>query len=294
MIVDAHTHVFSDAVLQRRHLYAERDTWFDQLHPQGSRYLASPRRLIRTMDANGVDVAFALSFGWGDQALCVEQNECVLAAARDYPGRVIPFCSVQPAAGKGAIAEIERVAGMGCRGIGELFPDGQGFSLADAAVMAPLLEACAAHGLVLLVHGSEPVGRLYPGKGRTTPDRLVALAEIAAEVAPEVPIICAHLGGGLPFYELMPEVRRLASTVYYDTGAAAYLYEPRVLALVAGIAPGRLLFGSDYPVIGMGRMLAYARAAGLSPEDETALLGASAARLLRLDPPAASRRRGSG
>jgi uncharacterized protein len=204
---------------------------------------------------------------------------------------VVPFCSVQPAAGKGAIAEIERVARLGCRGIGELFPDGQDFSLADAAVMAPLLEACAAHGLVLLVHGSEPVGHLYPGKGRTTPDRLVALAAIAADVAPDLPIICAHLGGGLPFYELMPEVRRLASGLHYDTAAAAYLYQPQVLSLVAGIAGGRLLFGSDYPVIGMGRMLAYARAADLSPADEAALLGASAARLMGLD---GSRASGSG
>jgi predicted TIM-barrel fold metal-dependent hydrolase len=281
VIVDAHTHVFSDAVRQRRHTFAERDTWFGLLHPPGSRYLASPRRLIATMDANGVAVAIALSFGWADQALCAEQNECVLAAAGQYPDRIVPFCAVQPAAGPAALAELERVARAGCRGVGELFPDGQGFAVDDARVMGPLLEACAALGLVLLVHGSEPLGRAYPGKGRTTPDRLAGLAELAGEVAPDLPIVCAHLGGGLPFYELMPDVRRRIGRLYYDTGAAAYLYDSAALAVVANLAPERLLFGSDYPVIGQRRMLGFA-AAGLPEERRAAVLGGNAARLLGL------------
>jgi predicted TIM-barrel fold metal-dependent hydrolase len=281
VIVDVHTHVFSSAVLQRRHAFAERDAWFARLHPPGSRYLASPRRLIGSMDASGVDVAVALSFGWADQALCAEQNECVLAAARRFPGRIVPFCTVQPGAGRAALDELERVARAGCRGIGELYPDGQGFAVDDAGVMGPILEACAALGLVLLVHGSEPVGRAYPGRGCTTPDRLVALADLAGRVAPDLPIVCAHLGGGLPFYELMPDVRRRTGRLYYDTAAAAYLYDPAALAAVEVVAPERLLFGSDYPVIGQRRMLDFARA-GVPEAGRDAVLGGNAARLLGL------------
>jgi len=283
VIVDAHTHVFSDAVLQRRAEFAERDRWFAHLHPPGTKRLASPGRLVATMDAAGVDVAVALSFGWADQGLCDEQNDCGLEAARRFPGRVVPFCTVQPLAGAAAFAELERVARLGCRGIGELFPDGQGFSLDDAKVMGPLLEACAALDLALLVHGSEPVGRIYPGKGQTTPDRLLALARLAGEVAPHTPLIFAHLGGGLPFYELMPDVRALTTNVFYDTAAAAYLYDPPVLAHVARWAPDRLLFGSDYPVIGMRRMLDYARE-GLPEVAQTPALGATAVRLFGLAP----------
>lgn len=278
-VLDAHTHVFSAAVLRHRRRYAERDRWFAQLNPPGSRRLASPARLIETMDAAGVGAACALSFGWADQGLCVEENDCVLDAARRYPGRVIPFCTVQPAAGPAAVGEIERVARLGCRGIGELFPDGQDFAPDDRGVLGPVLEACAAHKLALLVHGSEPLGRSYGGKGCTTPDRLFALARLSAAVAPDLRVICAHLGGGLPFYETMPEVQRLAPNLYYDTGAAAFLYTPAALRLVAAVAPDRLLFGSDYPVIGMARMVDYVRAAGLSPETERAVLGGNAARL---------------
>jgi predicted TIM-barrel fold metal-dependent hydrolase len=281
-VVDVHTHVFSAAVLRRRQEYAARDRWFAHLHPPGSRRLASPARLVAAMDTAGVDVACALSFGWADQGLCVQENDCVLDAARRHPGRILPFCTVQPGAGAAAVAEIERVARLGCRGIGELFPDGQEFSLEDGAVLGPVIEACAAHQLVLVVHGSEPVGRSYAGRGRTTPDRLFALAALCAAVAPDLPVVFAHLGGGLPFYETIPEVQRLARNLYYDTGAAAYVYAPAALRLVAAVAPDRLLFGSDYPVIGVARMLEYVRAAGLAPETERAVLGGSAARLLKL------------
>lgn len=282
MIVDVHAHVFSDAVLQRRAEFAERDRWFGLLNPPGTRRLATVRRLVEQMDAAGVDAAVTLAFGWADQALCVEQNDYILEATRAHAasGRLIPACTVQPAAGGAALRELERVAKLGCRVVGELFPDGQGFSLDDRAVLAPLLEACAALKLIPLVHASEPLGREYAGKGETTPQRLLQLAQLAAEVAPELSIICAHLGGGMPYYELMPEVRAAAARLYYDTGAAAYLYAPEALRHACEIAPGRVLFGSDYPVIGLRRMLEFVRAAPLSDPQRDSLLGGTAERLL--------------
>ena len=282
VIVDVHAHVFSDAVLQRRAEFAARDEWFRLLNPPGSKRLATASRLVSTMHAAGVDVAVALSFGWADQGICVEQNDYILDAAQAYPGKLIPFCTVQPAAGAAATRELERAAARGCRGVGELFPDGQGFLLDDRATLAPLLEACAALNLIVLVHGSEPLGRVYAGKGGTTPQRLLQLAQLVREVAPDLTVICAHLGGGLPFYELMPEVRAIAANLCYDTSAAGYLYAPDALRHVAAIAPDRLLFGSDYPVIGMRRMVDFARAAGLDLAAHEAMMGGNAARILGL------------
>ncbi|MGI8423188.1 MAG: amidohydrolase family protein [Chloroflexota bacterium] len=284
MIVDVHAHVFSDAVLQRRAEFAERDGWFGLLNPPGRGRLATVRRLVEAMDLAGVDAAVALAFGWSDHALCVEQNDYILEATRTHASahRLIPACTVQPSAGAAAVRELERVAKLGCRVVGELFPDGQGFGLDDRAVLAPLLEACAALKLVPLVHASEPLGRLYPGKGETTPRRLLQLAQLAADVAPGLPIICAHLGGGLPFYELMPDVRASAGRLYYDTGATAYLYVAGALRYASEIAPGRVLFGSDFPVIGMRRMLDFARSAGLSEAALAALLGGAAEALFGL------------
>jgi uncharacterized protein len=282
VIVDVHAHVFSATVLQRRAEFAERDRWFGLLNPPGSRRLATVRRLVEQMNLAGVDVAVTLAFGWADQALCVEQNDYILEATRSHPesARLIPACTVQPASGGAALRELERVANLGCRVVGELFPDGQGFGLDDRTVLAPLLEACAALKLVPLVHASEPLGRDYAGKGETTPRRLLQLARLAGEVAPELPIICAHLGGGMPYFELMSEVQTAASRLRYDTGAAAHLYAPEALRHASEIAPGRVLFGSDYPVIGMRRMLDFVRAAPLTSAARDSILGGAAEGLL--------------
>jgi uncharacterized protein len=62
-------------------------------------------------------------------------------------------------------------------------------------------------------------------------------------------------------------------------------------ALLAAYGPGRLLFGSGYPLVRPGRLVAEAVAAlqarGLSPADLQAVLGANAARLYRLPVPEA-------
>ena len=174
--------------------------------------------------------------------------------------------------------EVERCAAAGCRGVGELYPDGQAFTVDDLADVGPLLEVCRALQLPILIHASEPVGHSYRGKGGTTPERLYGLLRLAADV----PLILAHCGGGFAFYELMPEVAALTEQVYYDTAAAAYLYRPAAVARLHDLAPGRVLFGSDYRLLSQRRMLRYVREAGLPPEAAAAVLGGNAARLLGL------------
>ncbi|NBQ63310.1 MAG: hypothetical protein EBU40_13660, partial [Proteobacteria bacterium] len=64
-----------------------------------------------------------------------------------------------------------------------------------------------------------PVGRDYAGRDHTTPDRVLQLIDLAAEVAPKVTLIFGHLGGGLPLYAHMPDVRRRIerALVWFDT-----------------------------------------------------------------------------
>ena len=66
---------------------------------------------------------------------------------------------------------------------------------------------------------------------------------------PALKLVLAHWGGGFPFYELMPEVRRAAANVYYDTAASPLLYDAAVFRWVAGmVGAGKVLFGTDYPL----------------------------------------------
>ncbi len=299
MIVDSHAHIFPPEVVTRPEAYRERDAWFALLNPGPRPRLGTADDLTAQMERSGVDVSVAVGFGWRDQALCVEQNEALIAAGRSSGGKIVPFCTVQPRAGAAAVREVERCVAAGCRGVGELYPDGQAFAVDDRADIGPLLEVCRALRLPILIHASEPVGHSYRGKGRTTPERLYGLLRLAASDdagtagwRPQaggsggsgVPLILAHGGGGLAFYELMPEVAALTAQVYYDTAAAAYLYRPAAVARLHDLAPGRVLFGSDYRLLSQRRMLRYVRDAGLPPKALASVLGDNAARLLELPP----------
>ena len=111
----------------------------------------------------------AMGIGWTDSGLARESNDYIIESARKYPGRIVGFCSVNPARGTEAAREVERCARAGLVGVGEIHADTQGFDIGDADTMRPLLEAADEYGLVITAHTSEPVGHLYQGKGHMTP-----------------------------------------------------------------------------------------------------------------------------
>jgi predicted TIM-barrel fold metal-dependent hydrolase len=277
VIIDFHTHIFPSRLRESRAEYLERDPLFAHLYADPKAKMATAEELIASMDREGIDVSVALNIGWGTHKLCVETNDYIMEAAARYPRRLIGFGAIQPKAGAAAIAEIERCARGGLRGIGEMRPDIQGFDLDDGAIMEPVMEAAGRYGLLFLTHASEPVGHIYPGKGSLTPDVLCRFISRF----PEAPIVCAHWGGGLPFYALMPEVASALAKVYFDTAATPFLYRPQIFKHVAEIAGiDKILFGSDNPLLSPGRIIRQLRSAGLGEKAEDLILGGNARRLL--------------
>jgi uncharacterized protein len=277
MIIDFHTHVFPPEVIARRDEFCARDAWLGELYGNPRARMATVEDLLASMQADGVDVSVVFPFGWSDQGLAEECNSYLIQAMRHHPGRVIGLAAVQPLAGAQAVAELERCAQAGMPGFGELMPHGQGYRLSDTAVLAPLAEAAQALGLFALTHASEPVGHSYPGKGDVDPAELQAFIT----AFPNLRVVAAHWGGGFPFYELMPEVRAAAANVWYDSAASAFLYRPEIFSVVARAAGiEKILWGSDYPLLGQARMLEYARAGGLSPGELALALGGNAVRFL--------------
>ena len=179
------------------------------------------------------------------------------------------------------MAEVERCAAQGAVGIGELHPTTQGIDLLRDPGLDGLMELAHQRGMPVLVHGSEPVGHAYPGKGDTTPTTLMGFITRY----PEATIVCAHWGGGLPFYGLMPEVRAALANTYFDTAATTFLYSQGVFALAAqALGTDHLLFGSDFPLVRPAKVARVAAAsfeeAGLDGVALEALLHGNAARLL--------------
>ncbi len=283
VIIDAHTHLFPPEIRARRAAYCARDPWFAELYSDPKARMATAEELVASMDAAGIDASIACSFGWSDPGLIEEGNAYLLDAMRRYPGRVIGLAGIQPTAGARAVAELERCARAGMPGCGELMPHGQGYRLSDLALLAPLVEVARAHDLFILTHASEPVGHTYHGKGNVVPGDL----EVFLRAFPDLRVVAAHWGGGFPFYELMPEVQQAAANLWYDSAASPYLYRNDIFPIAARLVGARkLLFASDYPLIAQQRMLDYTRAAGLTAEELTLVLGENTRALLNQKPPA--------
>ncbi len=270
-VVDAHVHIYPPEWVASKAALLERDRYFGLLFRGPRGHMATAEDLIASMDAAGIGVSVAVGFGWDDQGLCREQNGYIANACRRYPDRLIGLATVSPCR-PGATAEVSRALASGLAGIGELMPDGPGYSVDDASVLDPLLDLAEDAGVPVLMHVSEPVGHVYPGKGTVTPAQIVALAERW----PDVTLICGHLGGGLPFYELMPEVRRVLARVYYDTAAWPLLYRDDVFRAISAAAPGKLLFATDFPLIPQAGLVERVTGVGLSAEAQRAILGATA------------------
>ena len=279
MIIDFHTHIFPPSFRQQREEHAKQDATFADLFSHPSSKLATADELVAAMDEVGVDVAVVMGVGWTDKAMAREANDYIAESVGRFPGRLLGFCSVNPAWGEEAVREVERCAGRGVKGIGELHPDTQGFDVASQATMAPIMDTARRLGLMLLVHSSEPVGHSYSGKGSVTPDKLYALVRNF----PEDTIICAHWGGGLPFYSLMPEVAQETKNVYFDTAASPLLYRQDIFSTVVEMnGPDRVLFGTDFPLISHPRLLKQIGEAAISPEARIGITGGNARRLLGL------------
>lgn len=276
MIIDAHVHIFPDRVRENVGLVAATEPWFATCHSRGER-LASAESLIAAMDAHEVDKAVCFTWPFADASLCAEANDYVAACVRRFPSRLIGFGVVQPADPQAA-REVARCAALGLTGIGEMNADAQGWALVDSSASAAV-NASVAAGMPWTLHCSEPVGREYPGKGSATPDRILAFSQHH----PELTLICAHLGGGLPLYSHIPEVRRASQRLHFDTAAQPFVYEASIYrALIDGVGAERILLGSDHPLLDVPRYLRALDEAGIDGSARDLIIGGNAARLLGL------------
>jgi predicted TIM-barrel fold metal-dependent hydrolase len=295
MIIDAHTHVFPPAVREIREQLVAAEPAFAEIYANPKAQMATAGELLQEMDAAGVERSIICNFAWHGEALIDETNDYILGAAAASKGRLIPFVSVSLAgAGKHGGADVEESVGArkadartkirqlsidGARGIGELRPEHSGYDLANSDEADLLNWAASAFDLPLLCHVSEPVGHAYAGKSGLT---LQSLYEFAASAA-GVTIIAAHWGGGLPFYALMPEVRKALTNVYFDTAASHLLYDPAVYRqAIELVGADKILFASDYPLTPQAAALDRARDAGLSEGELAMILGDNAALLFSL------------
>lgn len=283
-IVDAHTHLFPADLVTDRSAHLDRDAWFGELFASPTILMVTVEAMLESMDAAGIERSVVCGWPWKDPGLCREHNDFLAEACRRHPERLSWLAIVNPAT-PSADTEIARCVAEGAVGIGELNADAQDFAWDDPGPLKPVIEACGTLNVPLLMHCSEPVGHAYPGKGTATPERILAFLR----EAPDVSVIAAHWGGGLPFYELMPEVAALTRNVVYDSAASTYLYGFDVFPIVERlVGADRVLFASDYPVLKQRPFLRKVRESGITDDSARRMLSGNARRIFGLPPEGSS------
>lgn len=194
-------------------------------------------------------------------------NDRVLGWAAESGGRLTPFCRLDPF--EDPLAEGERCLAAGARGI-KLHPRAQAFTfdggeLEDA--LAGIFGLAEQARVPILIHA-----------GRGLPPIAEGLTEIAMR-HPEVVLILAH--GAICDQGVLTRGLAEHPGVLYDTSC---FFPVDLIALMARVAPERVVFASDppygRPAGGLYLALRVAAQAGLDDAQMRLLLGGTMARLL--------------
>jgi hypothetical protein len=290
MIVDVHTHYQFPAFMANPGAYRDREPFAAHLASNPKHRDVTVEETIAAADRAGVDRVGLLGGMYVQHETCVQLNDYGLESLAQHPDRLLVLACLQPRAGHDAVREFRRCVDGGMAGAGELNPAGQQFNLDDPGFLA-IAGAAVEMDVPLLLHFNETVGHEYPGKGR------VPIEDLYRFIVrfPRLKLILAHWGGGLPYFELMPEVQAACQNVYYDTAASPLLYRPTILPLTASlVGADKILLGTDFPLIcfpkeqqepEFERFLRYVTGSGLEPAQLDAVLGGNASRLFGLDRP---------
>lgn len=278
MKIDFHVHVTPPDIIKDWKKIAEKELYFKLLSESPVNKFATVEDVVVELDNSKVDKAVIFGFAFRDMGLCRYVNDYVADAIKRYSNKLIGYMVLDPTSDK-MEKEIDRCMYLGLKGVGELFPYGQEFDITDTKQMSSLCNYCIERDLPVMIHTNEAVGHYYSGKTNTT----AVEASIFAQNYPDLKIILAHWGGGLLFYELMPEIRRQNKNVYYDTAASPFLYDKKIYKVAKDIGIlDKVLFGSDYPLIPMKRYFKEIAISGLNDMEQALVCGENAKDLLKL------------
>jgi len=194
-------------------------------------------------------------------------NDMVLAAARETPDLLTPFCRVDPHVD--AVAEAQRCLAEGARGI-KLHPRAERFTLDHPSV----------RGLVALADERTLPVLIHAGRG------IPALGLRAVELAEEFPnarLILAH--AGICDLSWIWRVAAEHPNLLFDT---AWWIPSDMLTLFSLVPPGQILFASDAPyghtALSASFALRWALQVGLSGEQIRSIASGQARRIAAGDP----------
>ncbi len=249
LIIDAHAHM---------------GLWFNFHIPA-----SDADAMIESMDAIGVDMCICSphrAIGPDYRA----GNEEVIEAADRFPGRILPYITMNPYYPISETeAEIEKWHSQG-RIVGfKIHPSFAKYA-ADGDGYRPVWEHADAHQLTVLSHSAAGCEHGSPPK----------LAELAKRY-PSSNVLVAHSASSWDMIEAATEAAKAHENVFLDLCGSPLLFGA-LESMVESVGAERILFGTDLPFIdprpGLGRV-AFSR---LSDDDKRKILGLNAKRIFRI------------
>jgi aminocarboxymuconate-semialdehyde decarboxylase len=276
--------------------------------------MTRPETRIADMDAEGVQIQAVSCVPFimypdvaPDAGLAIAQvnNDALAAVAARHPDRFLALASVPLQDPPTAAKELERAAKLGMRGVeippkvGEQGLDEPPFEVFWAAAEALGMVVCihpfeaAPSGMLARYNLGNLVGNLY--------DTGLAAALLiyggVLERHPGLRVVLFHAGGAFPSligrldngYRLAAQrgapIPRAPSTYINQFWFDIIAYNPDMLRYLAGTyGADRLVLGSDYPLGGgLPHPVAEVKRVGLAPDEEQAVLGGNAGRLLAVE-----------
>lgn len=275
-IIDFHTHIFPPKIIKSRELFLD-DPGFRLLYSSMKALLIDYSGLADYVEKNNLNGAAVMSFPWQEEKPCLLHNE-YLASISGYTG-IYPFGMI-PFKGRKKVTDyVKEIKNSGLYGVGEIAFYNEGMCEANIEFLRKVLDSCAEHSMPLCLHVNEPVGHVYPGKFEPSLGKVYSLLK----QVPEAVVILSHWGGGLLFYELMPEVHEDLKNVYYDTAATPYIYNSAIYGIAEKITGcDKIIFGSDYPLLGIDRYRKFLEEEVSSIPDRKKIMSGNAARVLKI------------
>ena len=231
------------------------------------------------MDAANVDVvmipsAKMSSFDSGQLIWDVQEEE-VQTLIDAAPGRIYGLFGINPREGMKGVRRLEEWCSKDSFVGAHLHPYGFGIPLNDRRLY-PFYAKCVELGVPVVIQVGHSAERMPSSMGRP-----LLLDDVALDF-PELVLVGAHTGW--PWTEELIALAWKHRNVYIGTSAHHPKYWEQTLVNFANTrGRGKVLFGTDYPVMDHGDALATIAGLGLKDKAKDLLIGGAARTIFKID-----------
>jgi len=280
MVIDIHTHTFPDKIAPAT---IAKLAALSHTMPFTN---GTVDALAVSMKRAGVDLSVVLPVATNTRQVAhVNDASALLNEERQKDG-ILSFGCIHPDSPDWK-EELGRVASLGLKGI-KLHPVYQNVDFNDIRFLR-ILDRAAEVGLIVITHAGLDIG--FPGKVNISPQMVLSALH---QVGP-VKLILAHMGGWRNWddvEELLADTHVFLDTAfslgtmtpngdgYYGPNDLTLMKESQFLRIVRSFGAHRILFGTDSPWGGQQEDLSLLRSLPLTSEEQSAILGENALKLL--------------